>query len=29
MRGKLLKLLGTHQWDRTDRVAAAELQRLA
>ena len=29
MRGKLLKLLGTHQWDRTDKVAAAELGRLA
>ena len=29
MRSKLLKLLTTYQWDRTDQVAAAERERLA
>jgi len=29
MHGKLLKLLKTHQWDRTDRIAAAEQERLS
>ncbi len=29
MRGKLLKLLTAHQWDRTDRIAMAERERLS
>jgi polysaccharide deacetylase family protein (PEP-CTERM system associated) len=29
MHGKLLKLLKAHQWDRTDRVAMAERERLS